>query len=240
MNKMQVSAAAAAAAMAAIPTTTKDAAAKFALKTVLESAKLDHKTNILLEENLKYAHIYCKKYGLSGQVSGPLIENYIKHKYDMKKNAASACCGDVNYRDKNIEIKVSNGGKENNKFNYVQLRMNHDCEYLLTAYYIDAANLDQLGELFVFRLNKNQLKPLIVKYGGYAHGTVHALGKITADDLDDASNDKEYAIRPKYNDKCWNELLEFRVSDVDLISAFTSGAASASGGESGGAESGSI
>ena len=27
-------------------------------------------------------------------------------------------------------------------------------------------------------------------------------------------NDKEYAIRPKYGGKCWNELLQFRVQEI--------------------------
>ena len=27
-------------------------------------------------------------------------------------------------------------------------------------------------------------------------------------------NNKEYAIRPKYGDKCWNELLSFRVDEI--------------------------
>ena len=103
---------------------------------------------------------------------------------------------------------MSNGGKEHCKFNYVQLRMNHNCDYILTAYYIDYKNLEQLGELFIFKLNKEQLKNIILKYGGYAHGTVQKLGKITKLDLDNKSNDKEYAIRPKYGDKCWNVVLK--------------------------------
>ena len=55
---------------------------------------------------------------------------------------------------------------------------------------------------------------MIYKHGGYAHGTVQKLGKITEDDLDNQENDKEYAIRPKYGDKCWAELLNYRVQDI--------------------------
>lgn len=46
------------------------------------------------------------------------------------------------------------------------------------------------------------------------HGTVQKLGKITEIELSNIANDKEYAIRPKYGDKCWNELLSFRVDEI--------------------------
>ena len=79
-------------------------------------------------------------------------------------------------------------------------------------YYVDYTNLDNLGELYIFKLNKENIKPLIVKYGGYAHGTIGELGEITMEDLNDINNPKEYALRPKYGDKCWIELLNFRIN----------------------------
>ena len=94
--------------------------------------------------------------------------------------------------------------------------MNHNCEYILTAYYIDYTNLDNLGELFIFKINKDDIKPLILQYGGYAHGTIGELGEITMDDLNLANNPKEYALRPKYCDKCWNELLNFRIDEIGI------------------------
>jgi hypothetical protein len=185
------------------------------LKMFLDSSRsTKHHTDAIMTcLTLKDAHMYCKTNSLSGQFTGPVLEKYIKNKYKMTKNNASSCNGDLNVNDTNIEIKVSNGGKGNNKFNYVQLRMNHSCEYLFTAYYIDYSNLDNLGDLYMFRLNKDQLKPIIIKYGGYAHGTIGELGEITLDDLNDLNNPKEYALRPKYGDKCWNELLQFRVDE---------------------------
>lgn len=186
------------------------------LKHLLDIAKYNHKSEILKESTLKDAHIYCKLHGLSGQVSGPLIESFIQVKYEMIKNKASECIGDLQYKETNMEIKISNGGKSNNKFNYVQLRMNHNCEYILTAYHIDYDTLDNLGNLFIFKLNKENIKPLILNYGGYAHGTIQKLGPIKKEDLDDVNNDKEYAIRPKYGDACWNELLKFRIDDIGL------------------------
>ena len=84
----------------------------------------------------------------------------------------------------------------------------------LTAYYVDYTNLDNLGELYIFKLNKENIKPLIVKYGGYAHGTIGELGEITMEDLNDINNPKEYALRPKYGNPCWNDLLNFRIDEI--------------------------
>lgn len=132
----------------------------------------------------------------------------------MIKNNSSSCNGDLYYNKTNFEIKVSNGGKEHNKFNYVQLRMNHNCEYILTAYYVNNDNVETEGELFIFKLTKLNIKVIILNYGSYAHGTKQKLGKITEDVLENPTRDKEYAIRPKYGDKCWNELLRYRVKEI--------------------------
>jgi len=181
------------------------------LKHILDSSKTNHKKEILNQDNLKEAHIYCKINNLSGQISGPLIENYIKTKYNMLKNNPSNCIGDLNCNEKNIEVKISNGNKN---FNYVQLRMNHNCEYIFTAYHLDYTNLNQAGELFIFRLKKEDIKKLIIKYGSYAHGTIKKLGQICKQDVDKTDNIKEYALRPKYGDKCWKELLQYRITDI--------------------------
>ena len=187
---------------------------KTRLKYILDISQCNHKIEIMKEANLKRAHIYCKINQLSGQVSGPLIEYYIKNKYSMDKNNPSLCKGDLLREQINYELKISNGGKENNKFNYVQLRMNHECVYIFTAYFISVDNIDTEGELFIFKINKDDIKKIILAYGGYAHGTLQKLGKITDVELDNQENDKEYSIRPKYGDKCWNELLNFRIDDI--------------------------
>jgi hypothetical protein len=187
---------------------------RYMLETILNRSRVDHRTEILNQGTLKDAHIYCKINSLSGQQTGPLIENYIKNRYQMTKNLPSDCNGDLRLNDSNLEIKVSNGGNEHNRFNYVQLRMNHNCEYLFTAYYLDDSNVNQEGELYIFRINKEAMKPLILRYGSYAHGTKTKLGSITYEDLNSSRNTKEYALRPKFNDDCWKSLLKFRVLDV--------------------------
>lgn len=189
---------------------------KAKLQLLLNStiSRKDHLSAIMNQPTLKDAHVYCKIHNFSGQFSGPSIEKYIGKKYNMTKISASECNGDLRCNETNIEIKVSNGGKENNKFNYVQLRMNHNCIYIFTAYYIDESNIDQLGELFIFKLNKDNIKEIVAKHGGYAHGTVGELGKITLDDLNTENNQKEYALRPKYGDNCWKDLLQFRVDEI--------------------------
>ena len=83
-----------------------------------------------------------------------------------------------------------------------------------SAYYINDDNIDFLGELFIFRLNKSDIIKIILNYGTYAHGTIEKLGKITEEDLENSSNNKEYALRTKYGDRCWYELLKFRIYEI--------------------------
>lgn len=187
---------------------------KILLKNILRSQKIQHKIEIMKEKTIKNAHMYCKIHNLSGQIAGPLIEYFIKNTCDMTKNISSLCNGDLKHNNIDYEIKISNGGQTNDKFNYVQLRMNHVCNYIFTAYYLDDTNIDTLGELFIFKLTKDDIKSLILNYGHYAHGNISKLGQITEDDLNDVNNNKEYALRPKYNDKCWNALLQFRIDCI--------------------------
>lgn len=191
---------------------------KSKLKLILDNSCSNkvHIEKIMKLPTLKDAHIYCKYNNLTGQFTGPMLEKYIKVKYNMVKNSASSCNGDLRHDEINIEIKASNGGRQNNKFNFVQLRINHTCNYILSAYYIDYANLDDLGELFIFRLNKENVKQLIIEYGGYAHGTISSLGRISIEDLNAKTNTKEYALRPKYGDRLWIELLKFRIDEIDI------------------------
>jgi hypothetical protein len=104
------------------------------LKRILNYKNVNHNNNIFKLNTLKEVHIYCKTNKLSGQIYGPLIESYIIKKNNLVKNKSSDCIGDCsneyNGNKKNYEIKVSLGGYKHNKFNYVQLRINHNIDYL--------------------------------------------------------------------------------------------------------------
>jgi hypothetical protein len=186
---------------------------RFLLMNVLKNSKKNHKVEIMTSKDLKDAHIYCKVHQLSGQISGPLLEYFMIEKFKMEKNEASKCIGDVRYKNQNYEIKTSLGGHTHTKFNYIQIRFNHDCDYLLTAYYLSDENVDTSGELFIFKLNKKEMKDLIVEFGGYAHGTKQKLGEINHESVGLSNNDKEYALHLQYNGRCWEKLLLKRIEN---------------------------
>ena len=187
------------------------------LKEHLARSTINHEQEIMKEATLKSAHVYCVINGVSAQQYGPLLEKYIRIKNKFVKNTASECNGDCSKDDKNAEVKVSLGGAKHNKFNYVQLRVSHDIQYyILTAYHLTSKNVETGGELYVFNVPKDDMLLLIVKHGGYAHRTNEELGKITLDDMKDDKNKKEYAMRPSYGDKCWLDIMKFRVTEESL------------------------
>jgi hypothetical protein len=53
-------------------------------------------------------------------------------------------------------------------------------------------------------------------YGGYAHGTIKEYGAISITDLQDENNKKEYALRPSFGDKCWLDIMKFRINEEQL------------------------
>lgn len=190
------------------------------LRALVIKSKVNHAAKILTQADLKAACIYCKlNEDIKPQSYGGLIENYIVTKHSVIKNKADSCTGDICIDgQQNYEVKVSLGGKEHNKFNFVQLRMNHVCDYILIAYYLSATNIESNGELFVFKLTKAELKPLIIKYGGLAHGTKTKKGSITQESLDMSVNENEYALRPKYGDACCAELVDkYRIADYHSL-----------------------
>ena len=187
------------------------------LKDHLALSTINHEKEIMKETTLKKAHIYCVVNNVSAQKYGPLLEKYILIKNNFVKNTASNCNGDCSKDNKNVEIKASLGGSKHNKFNWVQLRVSHDIDYyILTAYYLSSKNVETGGELYVFSLPKEDMLNLIAKYGGYAHGTNKEHGIITLDNLKDEKNKKEYALRPLYGDKCWDNIIKYRVNDETL------------------------
>lgn len=187
------------------------------LKEHLARSTLKHDVEILKEASWKDAHVYCVIYDISAQQYGPLLERYMQLKYSFAKNSASACTGDCSKEAKNAEVKASLGGAKHAKFNWVQLRVSHDIDYyILTAYHLDQSTVEAGGELYIFRVNKEDMLHLIAKYGTYAHGTLREHGAITMADLKDGDNKKEYALRPSFGDKCWADMLRFRITEASL------------------------
>ena len=187
------------------------------LKEHLNLSIINHENEILKENTIKNAHIYCVIKNIASQIYGPLIEKYIRIKKNFIKNNASNCNGDCSKDNKNSEIKISLGGKQHNKFNWVQLRVSHDIQfYILTAYHLIGKNVDNGGELYNFNVPKIDMLPLILNYGGYAHGTNDKNGPITLEDLQNENNIKEYSLRPTYGDKCWNKIIKYRINETSL------------------------
>jgi hypothetical protein len=184
------------------------------LREHLALSKIKHEEELLKLPTLKEAHVYCVIRGVSAQQYGPFLERYIRTKFQYVKNRAEDCTGDCSKDGKNSEVKVSLGGASHTKFNFVQIRPSHDCDtYILTAYHLSPENVEDEGDLYIFNVPKMDMQTLIVQYGAYAHGTLKEHGPIRADSL---SLDKEYALRPTLNDKCWKQLLRFRIAEADL------------------------
>lgn len=187
------------------------------LKEHLAFSKIKHEEQIMKLNTLKEAHTYCIIQGVSAQQYGPLLERFIRTKFNYIKNKAEDCTGDCSKDGKNSEVKVSLGGTTHTKFNFVQIRPSHDCDtYILTAYHLSTENVDSEGELYIFKVPKVEIKKLIVSYGGYAHGTIKEHGIITIESLNNEKSIKEYALRPSMNDECWKALISFRVPETEL------------------------
>lgn len=187
------------------------------LKEHLARSMINHENEIIKETTLKDAHIYCILNSVSAQQYGPLLEKYIRIKNNFSKNIASACNGDCSKDDKNVEIKASIGGAKHNKFNWVQLRISHNIHYyILTAYNLTSNNVENQGELYVFSVPKCDMLNLISIYGGYAHGTIKEHGPITISNIQDENNKKEYALRPIIGDKCWIDIMKYRIDETQL------------------------
>ncbi len=187
------------------------------LKEHLLLSKVKHEDQVMKLATLKDAHTYCVIHNVSPQQYGPLLERFIRIKFNYTKNKAEECNGDCSKDGTNSEVKVSLGGATHTKFNFVQIRPSHDCEiYILTAYNLSSENVELEGELYIFKVSKEEIKKIILSFGGYAHGTIKKLGKITPELLNNEKNINEYTLRPTINDACWKALMPFRISESEL------------------------
>lgn len=155
-----------------------------------------------------------------------LIRNYLSpQSTDMEKiiktelkinNAIDNTSGDGMKNNIKYEIKYSGHAKKS-KLNFVQIRPDHNVdEYILICYnmYDKSSNL---GKGYCFKIPHEKINELIIKYGGYAHGTKKCLEKITETNL--KGRNCEYALRCNPNAKngskdnnLWNELCKYEVT----------------------------
>lgn len=146
----------------------------------------DFQSKILSESDIRNACILAKTQ-LSSQAAAPTLERWIKSHLNIAQ-PVDETSGDGVYQGDNVEIKVSLGGKSG-QFNFVQIRPDHDVQaYLFLTYSI------WKDEITWFMIPSEELYALIPDFGGYAHGTIKALGKITHDNI--KGRNCEYALRP--------------------------------------------
>ena len=155
---------------------------------------------------------------LMRQYFGPqstISEKILKTDLEMG-DAPDEHSGDASKDGLNYEIKASLHAK-NSKFNFVQIRPDHTVDYYVFLGY-DLFHQDEagIGKSYLFKIPSNDVYELIVEFGGYAHGTVKKLGKITRENL--KGRGCEYALRVsphckgKKNNALWQRLLSYEVA----------------------------
>ena len=114
---------------------------------------------------------------------------------------------------KNYEIKISIHSSKS-KLNFVQIRPDHKVDYYILIAYNMYEN-KTIGKGYIFKIPSEELYKLVLKYGGYAHGTIKKLGEITINNM--KKRNCEYALRCNPNVKIgknfelWSELLKYEV-----------------------------
>jgi hypothetical protein len=156
-------------------------------------APINYKEVCRAERDLVKKCILCKKY-LTANVWSIVLEDYIRHFLNIGKTI-NRVSGDgvIKANDCNfhIEIKVSLGDSTG-KFNFVQLRPDHDIHYyIFLAYNVFDG---EFGKVYWFLCRPKDLYELLPEFGGYAHGTTIKLGKIQNSNI--AGRNCEYALRP--------------------------------------------
>lgn len=147
---------------------------------------------------------------------GTSMESIIKEHLNIgpkiDETSGDGCKNNINY-----ELKVSIHSI-NSKFNFVQIRPDHNVHYyILIGYNMYDAIDPNKGKGYIFKVPSDPMYDLIIKYGGYAHGTKKVLGNIiTLENL--KGRNCEYALRCNPNAKkgkdytVWNELLKYEVT----------------------------
>lgn len=163
--------------------------------------------------------LLCKAYLSSNQWS-VMLEEHIRYRFNIAKKKDNVS-GDGNTSNNfNVEIKVSLG-TDNGQVHFVQIRPDHNVDYYILLVY--NVHEGTIGRLHWLLCNAKELYSLLPEYGGYAHGTVERLGKISFDNIQ--GRNCEYALRPNLLAKShtkqrrlWDKMIEmFEVSEEELM-----------------------
>jgi hypothetical protein len=167
-------------------------------------------TKILDQRTFREAAILAKWF-LPSQSYGEVLNTWFRKTFNWEKNSANSRIGDDKvFGIYNAEVKASlcDDGKT---CHYVQIRLTHEIDF----YFLPTYNFET-DKTHFFLLNKNQMKEMIVNYGGYAHGTKSEKGKV----IDNINNaDIEYALRPNIKSKdnsMWKKLCSFEIKEEDI------------------------
>ena len=162
------------------------------------------------EKNLTNKCVLARMY-LPSQSN--IMEKIIKNDLHIK-NTLNEISGDGNKNNINYEIKYSGHAKKS-KFNFVQIRPDHKIDYYIFCGYNMYDTSSIIGKAYIFKVPSKKVYEWIIKYGGYAHGTIKKLGII--DDKNIVGRNCEYALRVSpinkkgKNLEFWNELIKYEV-----------------------------
>lgn len=148
---------------------------------------------LIKPQNFKSLKAYlwnCLMHNITGQSYGPgterwLIDNSARLKKDKSKTAGDA--KDI-LTGNSYEIKFTIASLDG-KTNYVQIRPH----YTASHYFLGAFD-PELDMLEFFVISKKDMLSIILKHGGYAHGSKKVQGDITKENI--ANSSYEYALRP--------------------------------------------
>jgi len=144
----------------------------------------------------------CIKHSVPAQSYGTGIEKiFIKECRMIKETEKTSGDARVNPGpdEERLEIKASLAN-EKGGINFVQLRPHNNIDtYLLYYYDID------LNKQECFILPAHKVNIAILKWGGYAHGSIKKNGPITKMSIND--NEYEYALRP--NVKNQSDIIDY-------------------------------
>ena len=184
-------------------------------QTIVNAMRAEIQAKKLLQDQLKLANTLTEKFILLRRAVNP--QSTAPESMIMKDLGigppVDRTSGDGHKNGVNYELKFSLHTK-NGGFNFVQIRPDHTIDFYLMGGY----NLFEgdIGNAYICKVPAKVVYGLLPEYGGYAHGTVGKLGKITCENI--KGRNCEYALRPNPNakentksKKLWNVLMKYKI-----------------------------